>query len=366
MVMSNNKIAEVKDDTLYQLSDVQTKFGIHSIDLIERASRPEEPAIKLCFLPNDVSKMYIVDTAFIWIDEVNNQRDNKLPTPHERDSPRVPEKQIIVALVLSPESCNKIRKIGSAQQSLFSHAYAILKEENKKISESVTLMRPLVDYYCDFDREDSSRLRFGLYHNRYGIKFSRRNGYQPPDSFSIQGNELKIYGSELKRFMEEVEAEVNTTMEQNNESKEDTYDEAQASLTTLLEEVEETKLSTPEVNSNNNKETGRSKAQALFRLLAAEIIKRAKENNVEPPGEEWPGLNEDIFAIAAAWAENKENGYLMTNSTTELVKYKRGIIACNGHKKESDYYLNLFPEYKDYIIQYRIDLAQKKAKSKKN
>lgn len=363
--------ATIMDDTLYQLSDVEQQFGIAQIELMQRASQPEMPLIKLCFSPPVDTVIHVVDTAFICINGFNyRNRDPALPAFDKKvDIPQIFHDHQFIAMILSPDSCENLRRTSTVEQSLFMEAYAISIDFNKKpIDGSINVVRPKMTYTQNHDknRVDSNRLRFAAYPRLVEWKFSELNGFQPPRNITISRNDLCIYGTELKRFMDEVEEKISTSGVQNHETKADTHVEAQVSLKMLEEDVEE-KIATSVVQNYENKKDAHAKAQALFVTIAALVIERAEQKNIKPPLDgSWPGRNEDIFAFAKAWAKAHEHTEL-ERSTLQLIKYKRGIIACTGLKSESDYYLNLFPEYKEKIIGYRkeFEKEREKAQSKK-
>jgi hypothetical protein len=335
-MMGNKSIAEVEDDTLYQLLDVESKFGIHSIDLIERASRQEEPLLKLCLPLPDGCNIYIVDTAFIWGYKSNTQSGGStLPDRHARDRIMIPIKQKVIALVLSPNSCDEIRCVASAKVSMFNEAYCILKDSRKKpVSGSFSVMKPIVEYpaHHDSNRVDVGRLRFGKY-STHERKDYGQYGYQAPDSFTISRNDLYIYGSELKRFMAEVDVGQFSSDEQQGD------DEPKA--------------------EQNKKPNAILKAQASLRILMDEVEKRASENNLPITNDEWPGVKEDFVALVLAWADrHKEYRHLIKASLT-IQDYLKGMIRFSSGSRQTNFYLDLFPEFEVSILKYRDGIKNK-------
>lgn len=246
--------ATIMDDTLYQLSDVEQQFGIAQIELIQRASKLEDPLIKLCFSPPVETVIHVVDTAFICINGFNyRNRDPALPAFDKKvDQPQIFHNHKFIAMILSSDSCEGLRRTTTVEQSLFMEAYAISDFNNKPIDGSIKLVRPKMTYTQnhDMNRVDSNRLRFAAYPRWVNWQFSERNGFQPPDNITISRSDLCIYGSELKRFMAECDIDQFSSDEQQGDDEPN---------------VEQNKKSHAILNG-----------QASFRALAEEVEKRAK------------------------------------------------------------------------------------------
>jgi len=324
----------IMDDTLYQLSDVEQQFGIAQIELIQRASKLEDPLIKLCFSPPVETVIHVVDTAFICINGFNyRNRDPALPAFDKKvDQPQIFHNHKFIAMILSSDSCEGLRRTTTVEQSLFMEAYAISDFNKKPIDGSIKLVRPKMTYTQnhDMNRVDSNRLRFAAYPRWVNWQFSERNGFQPPDNITISRSDLCIYGSELKRFMVEVDGKGSASIiVQNNESQENAHTKAQASL----------------------------------KVLVAEVEKRAKANGSLALNGRWPGIKEDFVALVHAWAQGKEEHSHLMRSPFTIQDHLKGIIKFGSGSRQTDFYLDLFPEFRESILKYR-DCIKNKPKTK--
>ena len=334
--------ATIMDDTLYQLSDVEQQFGIAQIELIQRASKLEDPLIKLCFSPPVETVIHVVDTAFICINGFNyRNRDPALPAFDKKvDQPQIFHNHKFIAMILSSDSCEGLRRTTTVEQSLFMEAYAISDFNKKPIDGSIKLVRPKMTYTQnhDMNRVDSNRLRFAAYPRWVNWQFSERNGFQPPDNITISRSDLCIYGSELKRFMAECDVDQFSSDEQQGDDEPN---------------VEQNKKSHAILNG-----------QASFRALAEEVEQRAKTKGLSFQKNNWPGIEEDITALAHAWG--RANGHPnLLKATTTLRRYRKDIIALGAGTTQSDFYIELFPEYKESILKHRSKIESKKSRKGK-
>jgi hypothetical protein len=251
----------------------------------------------------------------------------------------IPIKQKVIALVLSPNSCDEIRCVASAKVSMFNEAYCILKDSRKKpVSGSFSVMKPIVEYpaHHDSNRVDVGRLRFGKY-STHERKDYGQYGYQAPDSFTISRNDLYIYGSELKRFMAEVDVGQFSSDEQQGDDEQN---------------VEQNKKSRAILNG-----------QASFRALAEDVEKRAKTKGLSFQKNNWPGIEEDLTALAHAWGRANGHPHLL-KATTTLRRYRKDIIALGAGSSQSDFYIELFPEYKE-LLKHSSEIESKKSRKGK-
>lgn len=334
--------ATIMDDTLYKLSGVEQQFRIAQIDLIERASKSEGSLIKLCFAPPVDSVIHVVDKAFIHINGFNYRyRDPTLPVFDKKvDQPQIFHDHKFIAMILSSDSCEGLRRTATAEQSLFMEAYAISIDFNKKpVDGSIKVVRPKMTYTQNHDmsRVDSNRLRFAAYPRSVNWQFSERNGFQPPPDITISRSDLYIYGSELKRFMAEVDVGQFSSDEQQGDDE-------------------------PKVEQNK-KPNAILKGQASFRALAEDVEKRAKTKGLSFQKNNWPGIEEDLTALAHAWGAANGHPHLL-KATTTLRRYRKDIIALGAGSSQSDFYIELFPEYKE-LLKHSSEIESKKSRKGK-
>ena len=317
------------NDTLYTLVEACKEFAISRSDLIDAAVNTAS-AIKLCIAVPESIVLYTLD--WTCLQSASPEEKHKLNVdPNNENPPHISEEQNfdqqnIIALIVSPETCKDCLRFGYAHQILFQEAYAKPRSYSDRKSDDVRLIKPTWFYPINYEPTDAelNRLRFAYYPNPK-IMFHRGLGYENPQKIKIFRDELMIFGSELNRFIE-----------LNRELK-------------LMAAASNPKVK----NTITAKELG----QEAFKKLVLEMETRLAKKGDKPPLE-WPGVELDITALAHEWG--KRNNYThLTKATTTLRDYRRGILSLRPGSEQTNFYIDLFPEFKDEIIQERNSLILK-------
>lgn len=333
MVRANRK--EAVNEALYQLDDACKFFDISRVELMKAAENTAS-AIKLCIRVPDNITLHTLDLACLQ-SASPEEKDKLIVYPNHGNHPHISEEQNfdqknIIALIVSPETCKDCLRFGYAHQMLFQEAYAKPRSYSDLKSDDVRLLKPTWYYPIDHNPTEAelNRLRFAYYRNPK-INFYQGLGYEDPEKNKITPNILMIYGSELNRFME------------------------------LNRELKLRAVSNPKVKNENL--TAIKLGQETFKRLVEEMQERlTKKSEIIPSV--WPGVELDITALAYVWGKHKNFPHLL-KATTTLRDYRRGILTLKSGSEQTDFYINLFSEYKDEIIKERESLIMKKKKEEK-
>lgn len=323
---------KVNDSTLYQLLEVEQQFGISRIKLIEFAAK-ESSEIRLCILVPVGSESVVIDIASTNGVQPIRRGGVKLPMPNKSDAPqKLIHYQKVVALVVSPKTCDEIMMAGIAKQSVFMEAY-ITENSAKNRRKKLYLEKPNRYHQSNLSEQnlsliDPSRWRFATYPSTISYVFDERRGYPCPNKLDVSRDNLCIFGIELKRFMEKSGMKVSVSKAQSHDQELDAV----------------------------------TRGKMAFSVLAAEIKKRAiAKGEFSPPP--WPGIEIDVVALANIWGPLNSHP-ILKNKPSTLLRYRRGIISFDNGSRSSDFYLNIFPEHAESIIECRNKLKIESEKRK--
>lgn len=329
MIRANRK--EAVNEALYRLDDACKVFDISRVELM-KAAEDTASAIKLCISVPDQITLHTLDLACL-LSASPEEKDKLVLYPDHGNAPQISEEQNsevknIIALIVSPESCGDCLHFGSATQTLFQEAYAKPWPYSKVKSDDVRLVKATWSYPIGYQPTvaELNRLRFALYHQPI-VRYFEGLGYQQPKKIKFTPDDFMIYGSELNRFME----------------------------------LKLGSKSNPKVKNENI--TAKELGQEAFKQLVVEMEARLTKKGGKTPLE-WPGVELDITALACVWGKHNNYPHLL-KATTTLRDYRRGILTLKPGSEQTDFYIDLFFEYKDEIIKERESLIMKKKKEEK-
>lgn len=193
--MANSKmtIADIDDETLYQLSDVESKFSAPAAMLIQAAARYNEP-IKLCVELDSTHKAELVnvDCLIKGISQVTEALKGNNKTINSVRRYCLNEAAF---LVVKWRSCKELVSQSSVTLTTFGEVYVHEKNSHQFPIQLISAE----NYAKALGLRLNIKWTFAAFHVGIPLGF-----FLPPEAVTISKDNLLILGSELRRYLSEL------------------------------------------------------------------------------------------------------------------------------------------------------------------
>lgn len=313
--MNLSAFDKIDDEYQYSLSEIHSIFNITQADVLRMASSSSR-SFKVCTpVTRSDCSMYVVDVNYIKAKKNRSDQpferylsDKNRPTPHVGHDK-------VFACIVDPIDCAEIYRSGKISLRYFAEAYS--RQRSQLTINEVKIIKPaknrehsfVADYYEHY-------IRFCFYEKKgYGEEVK----YETPISFETGRESLFVLGEELKRLVTTIGWGYKTSLK-------------------------------------NKKLNKKEIIQVKLHEMMNEIIERAKEKNciheLHGEGDEivaWPGNSNNICVFSKVWFKHKNYRYLSNSRKATIMDYRAGVIRLNNKPASSDFYVRLFPEFKEEI-----------------